>query len=173
MLTGMSADAAGAAAQKVLAFETKLAEATPAAGEANPDDSGEISLARANQISPNFDWTAFFKAQGVPPPATIKLSSQKWFAAMDGMIKSVPLDDWKPALRYAVIRSASKYLSKAFRDEDFNFYGKTVEGLAAQPALSARILDTSTIPRSLQRPWACPSRRKRSRRRPSPPPRRW
>ena len=60
---------------------------------------------------------------------------------MDGMIKSVPLDDWKPALRYAVIRSASKYLSKAFRDEDFNFYGKTAEGLVAQPALSARILD--------------------------------
>jgi putative endopeptidase len=141
MLTGMSADAAGAAAQKVLAFETKLAEATPAASEDNPDDSGEISLARANQISPNFDWTAFFKAQGVTPPATIKLSSQKWFAAMDGMIKSVPLDDWKQALRYAVIRSASKYLSKAFRDEDFNFYGKTLEGLAAQPALSTRILD--------------------------------
>lgn len=45
------------------------------------------------------------------------------------------LDDWRDWLRFAIIRSMAPYLSSAFVDENFAFYGRTLTGA---PELRAR-----------------------------------
>jgi putative endopeptidase len=45
------------------------------------------------------------------------------------------LDDWRDWLRFAIIRSMAPYLSAAFVDENFAFYGRTLTGA---PELRAR-----------------------------------
>ena len=50
-------------------------------------------------------------------------------------LDEVPLDDWKAWLAARVIRSASPYLSSDFVEENFEFYGRTLQGT---PELRAR-----------------------------------
>jgi putative endopeptidase len=50
-------------------------------------------------------------------------------------LDEVPLEDWKAWVAARVIRSASPYLSSDFVDENFEFYGRTLNGT---PELRAR-----------------------------------
>ena len=50
-------------------------------------------------------------------------------------LEEVPLDDWKAWVAIRVVRSASPYLSSAFVEENFEFYGRTLQGT---PELRAR-----------------------------------
>jgi putative endopeptidase len=117
-LTGMTASAAATAARQVLEFETKLANASPTEEELNdpPGIEGMISIAEANRLTPHLDWNAYFRAQGVTPPVSFSMPFRDFYSEVDEMIGTVPLDQWKAALRYSVIKSASTYLPKAFRE---------------------------------------------------------
>ncbi len=56
----------------------------------------------------------------------------------DGLVVELTgraLDDWRDWLRFAIIRSMAPYLSTAFVDENFAFYGRTLTGA---PELRAR-----------------------------------
>ena len=43
-------------------------------------------------------------------------------------LDEVPLDDWKTWLKWHVLHDAAPFLSKAFVDENFAFYGTTLTG---------------------------------------------
>ncbi len=45
-------------------------------------------------------------------------------------LDEVSLDDWKAWLAIRVVRSAAPYLSAAFVEENFDFYGRTLQGTA-------------------------------------------
>jgi putative endopeptidase len=44
------------------------------------------------------------------------------------LLTEVPLDDWKTYLRWKLLGSAAPSLSSKFVDEDFDFYGRTLQG---------------------------------------------
>jgi putative endopeptidase len=47
---------------------------------------------------------------------------------LSGVLEEVPLEDWKAWVAVRVVRSAAPYLSSAFVDENFEFYGRTLQG---------------------------------------------
>jgi putative endopeptidase len=141
-LTGMPQGDAHAAARKVLDFETRLATVSPTEEQSNEPGGVKdmVSIPEANRLTPPLDWNAFFRAQGVSSPESFAMPHQAFYSELGKMMTSVPLDQWKAALRYSLIHAASKYLSRALREEEFNFYDKTLKGMQAEQERPDQIL---------------------------------
>ena len=141
-LGGASADDAAKQAKDVIAFETRLAKAS-LSKEQTHDVAvfyNPTSPADADKLTPNFSWTQFFQAQGVDTPKMFSLAMPRFHQEVDKMLADTPVDAWKAYLRFHLIDGASPYLSKAFADENYDFYGKTMRGQKEQKARWKRVL---------------------------------
>ncbi len=78
---------------------------------------------------PGFDWKAYVKA--ISPNYEVKELSAGQMDFMKGMAKlfaKADLEDIKAYYEWNVISSASSYLSDAFVEANFDFYGRTMSG---------------------------------------------
>ncbi|MEO5831480.1 MAG: M13 family metallopeptidase [Rhodanobacter sp.] len=133
-LTGVSAADAKKQADAVMAFETKLADASLAPVELRTPENQYhfVSVKDADKLTPHFSWEDFFKAQGVTIDKGFSLSQPKFFVEFDKLLASAPINQWQAYLRFHAIDDASDALSKNFRDNKFAFYGKTLGGQPEQ-----------------------------------------
>ncbi len=117
-------------AKGVLALETRLAEASMTRVERRDPDKtyNRKTFAELAQLTPNFSWTAYMKAVGAPAVAAVNVGQPKYFEAVNKELVATPLPQWKTYLRWHLIAAAAPSLSKKFVDEDFDFYGKTLQG---------------------------------------------
>ncbi|HWS41209.1 MAG TPA: peptidase, partial [Arenimonas sp.] len=144
-LAGADEAAATKQAATVLAIETALAKVSYSSEELSRDVSkyyNPVTIADANKITPAFEWGAYFKANTITAPEQFSLSNPNFFKTLDGMFASVPMDDWKAYLRFHTVDGLAPYLSKAFVDQNFAFYGKTLRGQLEQKDRWKRVLDT-------------------------------
>src|SRR3546814_17867874 len=82
-LSGIAASDAAKQAKAVLAFETRLAKASKSQEDLSRDMSlyyHPVSIADADQLTPNFPWTAFFQSQGLAAPAMFSLAMPAFHA---------------------------------------------------------------------------------------------
>lgn len=123
---------AGAAAERILAVETRLA-----AGHwdrvKNRDVTAtynKIDRARLEDLTPGVDWSAWLTNAGVPADAFAQLVVRQpdYLTAAAAALQEIELAHWKEWLSWRVVHSAAPLLSKAFVDENFDFYGKTLTG---------------------------------------------
>ncbi|MEW5834946.1 MAG: M13 family metallopeptidase [Pseudomonadota bacterium] len=143
-LTGVSEADAKKQADEVMAFETELAKASLAPVELR-DPSNQyhfVSVKEADKVTPHFQWEQFFKDQGVTIDKGFSLSQPKFFTEFDKLLAKAPVSQWQAYLRFHVIDDASPYLSTAFQDNKFAFYGKTLSGQPEQKPLWKRVLGT-------------------------------
>ncbi len=144
ILGGVEAAAAKTQAQTVLDFETRLAKVslTPTQGREPKNQYNYVSLADADQASPNFSWSKFLAAEGVTGVEGFSLSQPKFFAEFNKMLSDLPAANWQAYLRYHVLNDAAPYLSDTVSDESFAFYGKTLSGQPEQRPRWKRVLGT-------------------------------
>ncbi|KAF1718325.1 peptidase [Pseudoxanthomonas yeongjuensis] len=142
-LTGVSDAEAKQKADAVLAFETRLAKASLSRVELRDPKNRYrfMSFEEANKVTPHLDWNAFFKAIDVPAGNGFSLSQPKFFAEFDAMLADVPTAQWRDYLAFHAIDDASNYLSKPFQDENFAFYGQTLNGQPEQRVRWKRVLE--------------------------------
>jgi putative endopeptidase len=141
-LAGVSEADAKKQADQVLAFETELAKASLAPVEMRTPENQYhfVTVKEADKITPHFSWEDFFKAQGVTVDKGFSLSQPKFMAEFDKLLANAPVDQWQAYLRFHTIDDASPYLSKAFQDNKFDFYGKTLAGQPEQKPRWKRVL---------------------------------
>jgi putative endopeptidase len=142
-LVGEPKDAAQKHAADVLAFETRMANASlPIVEMRNPENRYHVvSMADGDAATPHFSWTKFWDAQNVKIDS-FSLSQPKFFAELDKMLADVPAAQWREYLRFHLANAASPYLSHAFVDANFDFYNKTLRGQTEQKPRWKRVLDT-------------------------------
>ena len=92
----------------------------------------KMNLAGIQKVSPEIDWTAHFQNVGLPNPGDFIVCQPDFVTELGKMVKDVPLDDWKIYLKWKVVNGLSSYLTTAFVNENFEFYGKTLSGQMAQ-----------------------------------------
>ena len=121
---------AAAGAATVLAIETRLAQASMSRVDMRDPNSvyHKMDLAALKQLTPGFDWTSYFKELGLTSPGEINVAQPEFFKALDGMLTTVPIQDWKIYLRWHLINGAAPFLSSDFVNEDFEFRGKVLTG---------------------------------------------
>src|SRR6202451_3109045 len=129
-LTGLDQKSADAAAQTVMAMETKLAEASldnvalrdPAASDHN------TTFAQLQAMAPHVDWSAYFKHKEVPTDVDMNVDQPKFMQEVDRQLQQTPLPDWKVYLKWQLLDSVADSLSTPFVDENFAFQGKYLAG---------------------------------------------
>ena len=133
-LAGSDEAASVAAAETVLAFETKLAEASNTRLE-NRDPIktyNKMSLEQLKALSPSFNWTTFFGALPITTPNEFDVNQPMFIGEMAKIVDATSLDILKTYLKATVIRESAGALTKSFVDANFELFGKTLSGKKAQ-----------------------------------------
>jgi putative endopeptidase len=144
-LSGVPAKQAATQARSVVAFESRLARASKSQEEISRDVSlfyNPVTPAEADKLTPNFPWTKFFAAQGLPADGKFSLAIPAFHKEVNKLLGSAPLAQWKSYLRFHLVDSWSPFLSDPFVEENFNFYAKTLRGQKELRARWKRVLDT-------------------------------
>ena len=132
------ADPAGSA-QRVLQVETHLATGhwERAATRDVLKTYNLLTVEDLRKLAPSFAWDSWADALGADDATLAEtiVRQPSYFEHLSAAVDDIALDDWKDWAAIRVVRAASPYLSGAFVDESFAFYGKTLNGT---PELRAR-----------------------------------
>ena len=131
-------DAQGAAA-KVLEIDTRLAAGHWERAETR-DVQKTYNLMTADELralAPEFDWSAYVRNLGGNDEsiAEVCVRQPSYFAHLSTVLTEFDIADWKQWLLTRVLRSSAPYLTDAFVETNFDFYGRTLNGT---PELRAR-----------------------------------
>ncbi|HZV39434.1 MAG TPA: M13-type metalloendopeptidase, partial [Pseudoxanthomonas sp.] len=144
-LSGVAAADAAKQAADVVAFETRLAKVSKTSTELSRDTSlyyNPVTLADADKLTPNFSWTEFFKSQGIAPQEKFSLAMPEFHQEVDKMLGDTDPAVWRAYLRFHTVDGASPFLSEPFVQENFAFYGKTLNGQKEIKPRWKRVLGT-------------------------------
>ncbi|KIA90506.1 M13 family metallopeptidase [Kaistella jeonii] len=89
-----------------------------------------MAIADLEKEQPNIGWKVFLKHLGAQIDS-IDVAQPAYYEKLNGLLKSVPLQNWKLYLKANTISSYAGDLSKAFVNADFNF-NKVLSGQAVQ-----------------------------------------
>lgn len=129
-LTGYGHDQAVKASESVMRVETALAEAhfdNLALRDAYRNYH-KMSFSDFVSQFPQIDWASFLPVLGIQSVDSLNVAQMEPLKAAADLIASGNLDDQKNYLRWKVIDAAAPYLSDAFVEGNFEFYGKTISG---------------------------------------------
>jgi len=129
-LLGDTPEKATAEAGAVLAIETALAKGSMDRVERREPEKIYHKLSQPDwqALTPSFSFATYVSGLGAPAFTALNVASPDFFKALDAELKTVSLDDLKTYLRWHLVHSQVQALPKPFVDEDFNFYGKTLQG---------------------------------------------
>ena len=132
-------------ARTIIAIETKLAQNSREPAELRDPTTQYHVMGpeELGKLTPHFSWKDYLTAVGMPADLRINIAHPEFFQAVDKMLTETPLADWKIYLRWNVLNSASSSLSSKFETEDFNFYGKTLQGRKEQYPLWRRCVSST------------------------------
>ena len=129
-LLGEPADKAAEDAKKILALETKLAEASRTRVQLRDPikNYNKMDVRQLQDVTPDWNWSDYFKTIDLVESGDVNVQQPEFFKAANDLFRSTSLDDWKAYLRWHLINAAAPALSKDFVDEDFNFRERILRG---------------------------------------------
>ena len=130
-LLGDSPERAGARAQTVMSMETALA--TGSLDVVSRRDPAKLyhKIRReelALSLDPSFAWPKYLASVNAPALESLNVAVPEFFKALDSLINTASLDDWKTYLTWQLVHARAPLLSRAFVNENFDFYGKFLTG---------------------------------------------
>ncbi len=129
-LAGDNPAKAASEAESILALETKLADASLTRVEQRDvvKTYHKMDRSELQMLTANWSWGDYFLEIGHPDINSVDVSAPKFFEAASQQLKETPLDVWKVYLRWHLLNSQAAWLSQPFVDENFDFYGHTLQG---------------------------------------------
>jgi putative endopeptidase len=82
--------------------------------------------------APGLDWAVLLDAAGLKDVPVFIVWHPKAVTGLSALASKEPLEAWKDWLTFHTIEQAAAFLPKAFVDERFDFYGKTLSGTPEQ-----------------------------------------
>jgi len=121
---------AAAGARTVMRIETALAGGHLTKVDRRDPSNTYHRVARSelSKMMPSWPWDAYFRQIGIPEITELDVATPGYFRTLEDQLKTVPLADWQTYLRWHTARLAAQYLSPAFVNADFRFFGRTLAG---------------------------------------------
>jgi endothelin-converting enzyme/putative endopeptidase len=134
-LSGDSQPAAEEGAEAVLRIETALARASLTRVERrDPHKTYHMmTVAELSQLTPAINWSRYFTVQGAPGVSKLNVSQPEFMKAVQEQLTTEPLGALKAYLRFHLISAAAPYLEHDIEQANFDFYSKTLRGIAVEP----------------------------------------
>ena len=132
-LSGQTPEAAAANAETVVAMETELAKAQmDNVSRRDPKKlNNKMSLEQLQALTPDINWKQYLELVHAPPTHHYLVSAPDFMKALNQALQAHPLEHWKTYLRWHLLHNSAPYLSAAFVEENFAFYGHTLSGSQA------------------------------------------
>ena len=117
-------------AAQIFALEKQIAEAHSSRTDSEDVLKGNNHWSRQDLSSkaPGLDWGVYLAAAQLEKQDEFVVWQPGAITGISALVKSVPLATWKDYLGFRAVERASALLPKAFVDERFAFYGKTLTG---------------------------------------------
>ncbi len=135
-ILGLAGDKdAAARAKAIVAFETELARVQWTRVELrDPNKSyNKMSVAELVALTPGYDWKAALAGAGVGNKADYVIVGQpSYLTGLNQVLDKTDLATVKAYFEWQLLREYAPYLSKAFVDENFAFYGTALTGVTEQ-----------------------------------------
>jgi endothelin-converting enzyme/putative endopeptidase len=142
-LAGEKPDQAKASAAAIMQFETALAKGSlDLVSRRDPEKTyHKMSKADLAALSPAFHWSEYFAATGAPAFDSIVVSHPEFVKTINSAIEGTSLADWRTYLTWHLVHDRTPFLPNSFLQENFNFYGKTLNGTEAMRPRWKRCVD--------------------------------
>ena len=129
-LIGDSPEKALAKAETVMTIETELAKASlDRVSRRDPNKIyHKMSVAELAKLSPQFDWNRYITARKTVPIQSVNVYWPDFVKGANTVIGSSSLEDLKAYMTWHIVQLASPFMPKAFVDQNFAFYGRTLSG---------------------------------------------
>ncbi len=113
----------------VLSIEMQLAQASlPLVQLRDPNNAYRpVALRDLEKAYPNLAFDKFLRAQHADDDH-VSLAHNGFFQAADGMLASVPVEQWQAYLRFHAASALAPYLSRGFQDAHFQLYDRVLDG---------------------------------------------
>jgi putative endopeptidase len=123
-LIGVPEATASKKAAKIMSLETDLAKASlDVTSRRNPQLLvHEMPTEKLTELSPHFDFKQFFAQVNAPSFSKLNVSVPDFFKAFSSLINRINVDDLKDYVTWHYLSSSARLLTKAFVDENFNFW---------------------------------------------------
>ncbi len=131
-LVGMENPAAKA--DSIMKFETELAQKQWAKEKLRDPVAryNKKSMQELKALMPNMNWDAWKKVAMLDSMEQAIIGQPDYFTAVDGMLESVSLDDWKAYFKWHLITNSAQFLSQDLAQENFRFYQGVLSGVEQQ-----------------------------------------
>ena len=135
-----------ARAARIVDLETKIA-----AVHATRVQSADVGIAQVwkreafADKAPGLDWSVLLEAAGLNNAPTFIVWHPAAVTGLSALVAKAPLDVWKDWLAFHAVNQVTGFLPKAFVDEGFSFYGKTLNGTPQQRARWQRGVDATSV----------------------------
>ena len=137
---------ADAKATRIYALEKSIADV-----HVTREDSEDVH--KANNMwkmsdftakAPGLDWKTYFKAASLADQPMVMVWHPNAITGISALVASHPLDVWKDYLTYVTIDRWAPRLPKAFADENFDFFGRQLNGAEVQSARQLRAINATS-----------------------------
>ncbi|MDH3816500.1 MAG: peptidase M13 [Acidobacteriota bacterium] len=135
-------DPAGSA-ERMMALETQLAEHHWTNVDNRDDEKtyNKFATDELGSLGDGVNWPAFLAEVGLQDENDIIISQPSYLEGFNRIFASTSLEDWKTYMRWNLLRKHAKYLNAALDNQNFEFYGRTLQGQQEQRPRWKRAVD--------------------------------
>lgn len=118
-------------AHEIFTFEKRLAEKQWSKVDDRDADKtyNKYALGELPGLIPDFAWLSYANSGGFAKQDYVIVGEPDYFQALSKILRTTPLFEIKLYLRWQLLHAYAPYLSKPFVDENFAFYGETLNGV--------------------------------------------
>lgn len=133
-----------AEAQSILEIETAMSE--PRLDRVERRDARKqynpMTLEEIQKMTPAIDWKNYFTKLGIAKVDEVIVTQPRYMQALQTIFVANKVDQWKAYLRWSLLNRTAGQLAENIGDANFEFYGKTLNGLLQRRPLDERALQT-------------------------------
>lgn len=123
-----------AKAAAILALETRIARSQSTPAQQREDSRSRIvALKQLRAELPQWDWPSLLKAARLQDATSVLVSDHEALQALGGMLANERPSSWTTYLAYRFLSDHAELLPQAFATAHFDFYSKTLSGVATAP----------------------------------------
>jgi len=130
-ITGYDDVKAKLASESTMKIETALAKSSRKREDTRDPlkNYNKLSFKNLAENDPNFNWAMFVQNMGLKNVDSVIVGQPEFFTALNGYLKSYPINDWKNYLKFHLFSNLSDYMDDKTFQENFNFYSKVLSGV--------------------------------------------
>ncbi|MEX0738293.1 MAG: M13-type metalloendopeptidase [Pseudohongiella sp.] len=133
----LEGDDATAAANRVLDVERRIAQGhwTRVQNRDRTATYNRMTPEELAGLAPDLDWLGYLDSAGLSGIDALVVRQPTYLQDVADFYRDISVAQWQDYQRYHVLRMSAPYLSTAFVDEHFDFFGRTLSG---QPEMRSR-----------------------------------